>query len=262
MQHCSTKVSTIQPTMSQAANTGHWTDEEHHLFLQGLEQYGRKWKTIATLIKSRSAAQVGTHAQGYFRKLSNAAGQSGGKESKKKRYAQQNTGISEEQMANSWDEFPIMCYETTKHFESKKSSESAQQQEQSTDSLNESPPILCYEQGSQLTAVIGRLADDIALLQQRRRLEEEAACVKQTLYEHARLSRRAKAEVRASQNSAAAALKQHHMEAQLAASLKVSRRLEEEAAAIRQILGERERVNRLVQAEVRASQKSAAAAFE
>ena len=52
------------------------------------------------------------------------------------------------------------------------------------------------------------------------------------------------------------------MEAQLAASLKVSRRLEEEAAAIRQILGERERANRLVQAEVRASQKSVDAALE
>jgi hypothetical protein len=37
---------------------GRWTKEEHTLFLKGLNDYGREWKKVATLIHTRSAAQV------------------------------------------------------------------------------------------------------------------------------------------------------------------------------------------------------------
>lgn len=47
-------------------NTGRWTAEEHRLFLQGLEQHGKGWKKIASLIKSRTVVQIRTHAQKYF----------------------------------------------------------------------------------------------------------------------------------------------------------------------------------------------------
>jgi SHAQKYF class myb-like DNA-binding protein len=53
-------------------NTGRWTSEEHRLFLQGLEQHGKGWKKIASLIKSRTVVQIRTHAQKYFQKIAKA----------------------------------------------------------------------------------------------------------------------------------------------------------------------------------------------
>ena len=53
-------------------HTGRWTAEEHRLFLQGLEQHGKGWKKIASLIKSRTVVQIRTHAQKYFQKLAKA----------------------------------------------------------------------------------------------------------------------------------------------------------------------------------------------
>jgi SHAQKYF class myb-like DNA-binding protein len=64
---------TATPAPSTAGeNTGRWTAEEHRLFLQGLEQHGKGWKKIASLIKSRTVVQIRTHAQKYFQKLSKA----------------------------------------------------------------------------------------------------------------------------------------------------------------------------------------------
>lgn len=57
---------------SPAENVGRWTAEEHRLFLQGLEQHGKGWKKIASLIKTRSVVQIRTHAQKYFQKLAKA----------------------------------------------------------------------------------------------------------------------------------------------------------------------------------------------
>jgi len=53
-------------------NTGRWTQEEHRLFLEGLEKHGKGWKKIASLIKSRTVVQIRTHAQKYFQKLAKA----------------------------------------------------------------------------------------------------------------------------------------------------------------------------------------------
>ncbi|KAL9179260.1 hypothetical protein ACHAXT_008550 [Thalassiosira profunda] len=57
---------------SASENTGRWTADEHRLFLQGLEQHGKGWKKIATLIRSRTVVQIRTHAQKYFQKLAKA----------------------------------------------------------------------------------------------------------------------------------------------------------------------------------------------
>lgn len=67
-------MATAQSATATAAgeNTGRWTGEEHRLFLQGLEQHGKGWKKIASLIKSRTVVQIRTHAQKYFQKLSKA----------------------------------------------------------------------------------------------------------------------------------------------------------------------------------------------
>lgn len=48
------------------SNTGRWSKEEHQLFLRGLNEYGRDWKQIGSIIKSRTVVQIRTHAQKYF----------------------------------------------------------------------------------------------------------------------------------------------------------------------------------------------------
>jgi len=49
--------------------SGRWTEEEHQLFLNGLEMYGREWKKIAGIIPTRTVVQIRTHAQKYFQRL-------------------------------------------------------------------------------------------------------------------------------------------------------------------------------------------------
>ena len=56
----------------KSENTGRWTSEEHQFFLDGLQQYGKEWKKIADLIKSRTVVQIRTHAQKYFQKVAKA----------------------------------------------------------------------------------------------------------------------------------------------------------------------------------------------
>ncbi|ETV94789.1 hypothetical protein H310_11744 [Aphanomyces invadans] len=50
-------------------NGGRWTDEEHESFLAGLQEHGREWKKVAAKIKTRTSAQIRSHAQKYFAKL-------------------------------------------------------------------------------------------------------------------------------------------------------------------------------------------------
>mmetsp|Transcript_14208 Transcript_14208/g.20998 ORF Transcript_14208/g.20998 Transcript_14208/m.20998 type:complete len:337 (-) Transcript_14208:105-1115(-) len=49
-------------------NTGRWSSEEHRLFLEGLKLYGRNWKEISGLVKTRNHVQIRTHAQKFFLK--------------------------------------------------------------------------------------------------------------------------------------------------------------------------------------------------
>lgn len=59
-------------------STGRWTRDEHLLFIKGLEMYGKGWKKIAGLIKTRTVVQIRTHAQKYFLKLAKARQNGGG----------------------------------------------------------------------------------------------------------------------------------------------------------------------------------------
>lgn len=49
---------------------GRWTADEHESFLTGLKIYGREWKKVATCIPTRTAAQIRSHAQKYFARVS------------------------------------------------------------------------------------------------------------------------------------------------------------------------------------------------
>lgn len=46
---------------------GRWTEEEHRIFLEGIMLYGKDWKRIQPMIKTRSLLQIRTHAQKVFK---------------------------------------------------------------------------------------------------------------------------------------------------------------------------------------------------
>ena len=50
-----------------------WSEEEHKLFLLGLEKVGKgNWKGISkNFVKTRTSTQVASHAQKYFLRRSN-----------------------------------------------------------------------------------------------------------------------------------------------------------------------------------------------
>jgi SHAQKYF class myb-like DNA-binding protein len=53
---------------------GRWTEQEHQVFLEGLQTFGKQWKTIAGMIGTRTVVQVRTHAQKYFQKMERSNG--------------------------------------------------------------------------------------------------------------------------------------------------------------------------------------------
>jgi SHAQKYF class myb-like DNA-binding protein len=58
------------PKKRKLAGSGRWSDSEHKAFLIGLSRYGREWKRVAQDIPTRTSAQVRSHAQKYFAKIS------------------------------------------------------------------------------------------------------------------------------------------------------------------------------------------------
>ncbi|OQR95117.1 hypothetical protein ACHHYP_00385 [Achlya hypogyna] len=49
---------------------GRWLAEEHQLFLEGLRAYGKNWKKVAQVVPTRSTVQIRTHAQKFFKRMS------------------------------------------------------------------------------------------------------------------------------------------------------------------------------------------------
>ena len=65
----STPTTSVAEHRPAEEKVGRWTEQEHGTFLEGLQLHGKQWKTIATMIGTRTVVQVRTHAQKYFQKL-------------------------------------------------------------------------------------------------------------------------------------------------------------------------------------------------
>ena len=51
------------------SNTGIWSEIEHARFLEAMDKYGNDWPSVVQFIGTRTANQVRSHAQKYYRKL-------------------------------------------------------------------------------------------------------------------------------------------------------------------------------------------------
>ena len=49
---------------------GRWTKTEHDRFMKGLEKYGRDWVAVQKIVRTRSLAQIRSHAQKCFKRMS------------------------------------------------------------------------------------------------------------------------------------------------------------------------------------------------
>ena len=50
-------------------NEGRWKKDENNQFILGITLYGNNWKKVKSLIKTRTAIQVRSHAQKFFKRM-------------------------------------------------------------------------------------------------------------------------------------------------------------------------------------------------
>jgi hypothetical protein len=48
----------------ETCTDGRWTQEEHDLFLKGMEVYGRRWTKVADIVGTRTTVQVRKEKEG------------------------------------------------------------------------------------------------------------------------------------------------------------------------------------------------------
>ena len=59
----------VQRLMAPPTKGRRWTDEEHDEFVAAVNRFGKRWKTVAEHVPTKTAAQVRTHASSYFSRL-------------------------------------------------------------------------------------------------------------------------------------------------------------------------------------------------
>ena len=67
-------ITSMRNVCGNKEKVGRWSQEEHEVFVKGLETVGKQWKVIAGLIGTRTVVQVRTHAQKYFQKVERSGG--------------------------------------------------------------------------------------------------------------------------------------------------------------------------------------------
>lgn len=65
----SSSTNTSKVDLTGEETIGRWTHDEHRLFLEGIMLYGKDWKKMQPLIKTRTLVQIRTHAQKVFKKI-------------------------------------------------------------------------------------------------------------------------------------------------------------------------------------------------
>jgi SHAQKYF class myb-like DNA-binding protein len=48
---------------------GRWGKAEHQRFVDGLKKYGKNWKKVEEHVRTRTGAQIRSHAQKFFNRL-------------------------------------------------------------------------------------------------------------------------------------------------------------------------------------------------
>jgi SHAQKYF class myb-like DNA-binding protein len=56
-------------SLNDETTAGRWTADEHRLFLEGIMLYGKDWKRMQPVIRTRTLVQIRTHAQKVFKKV-------------------------------------------------------------------------------------------------------------------------------------------------------------------------------------------------
>ena len=56
-------------------NTGRWSTAEHDTFVECLTKYGKDWKKMKELLKTRTVVQIRTHAQKHFMRVAKLKGE-------------------------------------------------------------------------------------------------------------------------------------------------------------------------------------------
>lgn len=64
---------TLRKWTKDRINHGAWSEEEHAKFLEAVDKFGNNWHLVVNYIKTRTAAQVRSHGQKYYRKLKRRA---------------------------------------------------------------------------------------------------------------------------------------------------------------------------------------------
>lgn len=56
-------------SVNDSKSAGRWTKEEHQRFVEALQLFGKNWKKVEEHVRTRSGAQIRSHAQKFFNRL-------------------------------------------------------------------------------------------------------------------------------------------------------------------------------------------------